>query len=63
MLPKTAAPLQIRWTIPTGNGKVGLLRLERWKSAARKAFHDNPKMVNAWIRQVLDAEARRILQK
>lgn len=53
--------LQIRWTIPCGNDALGDERLARWKAAAALVMNGNPKLFNTWIRQVLDAEAHRLL--
>jgi len=54
---------QIRWTFPLGNEPIGSERLARWKEAALKVFPGNPRFFNAWMRQVLDGEAARLLKK
>ncbi len=52
---------QIRWTVPMGNDLEGKDRLARYKQAALAVMKD-PKLFNAWIRHVLDAETARILK-
>lgn len=54
---------QVRWTISLGTGDPGAERLARWQVAALKVMQNNPKLFNAWIRSVLDAEASRLLNK
>lgn len=54
---------QVRWTFPLGQVPIGTDRLMRWKRAALVVFPDNPRFFNTWMRQVLDAEAARLLNK
>lgn len=55
--------MQIKHTIPLGNDGIGMGRLANWKEAALRAMYNNPKLFNAWVRAVLDAEAAKILKK
>lgn len=53
---------QIRHTVSTGSNTDGEVRLAFWKEAALKKM-GSAKLLDAWIRSVLDAEAKRILKQ
>lgn len=53
---------QVQFSIHTGRGKLGAERLARWRKAAREV-HRMDRALMQWIRDVLDAEADRVLNK
>lgn len=54
---------QINWTLALGNDATGRSRLELYRTAAKKVMQGDPKLLSAWMRSVLDAEADRILDE
>ena len=51
---------QIKVDISCGQNGVGETRKKRWQQAAMKEMRD-PRLFNAWVRRVLDAQATFIL--